>query len=41
MLGRLWCLLWSHKWTHLYENGAGLPVFACLRCRVTATRRGL
>jgi hypothetical protein len=36
-MGRLFCLIWAHRWTHLYEN-FGHPVYGCSRC--LKVRRG-
>lgn len=32
MLGRIFCLVWAHKWHYMYTNGANRAVLHCQRC---------
>jgi hypothetical protein len=39
VIGRLVCLIYAHKWAHLYENRGNIAVFGCLRCRKVEAAR--
>lgn len=32
MIGKLWCLIWAHKWMYIFTNGQSRAVFGCQRC---------
>lgn len=32
MIGRIFCILWSHHWAYMYSNNQGNGVVFCTRC---------
>ena len=32
MIGRLFCIIWAHRWHYMFTNGNSRGVFHCSRC---------
>lgn len=40
MIGRVFCLLWSHSWRFMFTNDGGRAVALCSRCGRIKNDRG-